>query len=88
MKISTVFIFSENPQQLADFYQKVLEKEPDWKEGEYFGFLTGSAMLTIGLHDKVKGKNQNPERIFINFDTEDVKKEFERIKELGAEVIK
>lgn len=88
MNLSTVFVFSENPDSLAGFYKKVLQKDPEWKEGGYTGFLVGNTMLMIGPHDKVKGKNSQPERIFINFDVEDVKGEFDRIKELGAEVVK
>ncbi len=88
MQLSTVFVFSENPHALADFYKKVFAKDPDFAEGGYFGFVVGKAMLMVGLHDKVKGKNTNPERIFVNFDVDDVQAEFDRIKGLGAEVIK
>lgn len=88
LTLSTVFVFSENSQALADFYKKVLQKDPDWVEEGYFGFLAGQAMFMVGPHDKVHGKNQNPERIFVNFDTKDVKGEFERVKGLGAEVVK
>ncbi len=56
-------------------------------DGGYTGFMVGSAYLSIGPHDKVKGKNSNPERFLINFETTDVKGEFERIKNLGAKVI-
>ena len=49
--------------------------------------MVGSGAVTIGPHDKVHGKSQNPERILINFETKDVEGEFKRIKELGAKVI-
>lgn len=88
MNLSTVFIFSENPDVLAGFYTKLLQKDPDWREEGYSGFLVGNTMLMIGPHDKVKGINSQPERIFVNFDVEDVQKESERIKNLGADVVK
>ncbi|OGG16728.1 hypothetical protein A3D77_04800 [Candidatus Gottesmanbacteria bacterium RIFCSPHIGHO2_02_FULL_39_11] len=43
--------------------------------------------VTIGPHDKVKGKSVHPERLQFNFETKEVEKEFERIKTLGTAVI-
>ncbi|MGE5042351.1 MAG: VOC family protein [Candidatus Levyibacteriota bacterium] len=87
LKMSSILLFSQNPKSLADFYAKVFDRKPDWDEGGYYGFVVGSFMLTIGPHDQVKGKNPNPERMMLNFDVEDVEKEFERIKGVGAHVI-
>jgi len=39
------------------------------------------------LHSEVHGPNKNPQRILFNFETSDVKGEFERMKGLGAQVI-
>lgn len=87
LKLSSLFLFSENPAELAEFYKKVFAKDPEWEDGGYSGFSLGEGMLIIGPHDKVKGKNKNPERIFANFEIDDVKGEFEKIKKLGAKVI-
>lgn len=88
LNLNSLLIFSENPKELADFYEKVLDKKPDWVEEGYYGFQAGSTFLTIGMHDKVKGRNPQPERVMINFETSEVKKEFERIKEAAnAKVI-
>jgi predicted enzyme related to lactoylglutathione lyase len=87
LNFSSILVFSENPSELAAFYQKVFQKEPDWNDGGYTGFVVGGAAITIGPHDKVTGKSQNPERIMFNFETDDVEGEFDRIKELGAEVV-
>lgn len=88
LDLNSLLVFSENPKALADFYKKILQVDPDWSEGEYSGFQAGSGHLVIGPHDKVQGKNTNPERMMFNFETSDVKGEFERIKGLGAAVIK
>ncbi len=88
LNLNSILLFSENPKELADFYKKVVGKDADWAGEGYFGFSIGGANLTIGGHDKVKGKNSNPERIMFNLETEDVKGEFERIKGEGAEVVK
>lgn len=82
-----MLIFSEKPEELAAFYTKVLQKEPDWMDGGYYGYSAGASFLTIGPHDKVKGKSTNPERVMINFEVEDVKQEFGRLKDLGTTVI-
>jgi predicted enzyme related to lactoylglutathione lyase len=87
LNFNSILVFSEDPGKLADFYKKVFQKDPDMDDGGYFGFLVGKGFITIGPHDKVHGKNTNPERIMINFETEDVKGEFERIEKLGAKVI-
>ncbi len=79
---NSLLIFSEDPLKLADFYQKVLGQEPGWSEGDYRGFMVGSGMLMVGPHDKVHGKNQNPERMMFNLETKEVEKEFERLKNL------
>ncbi len=87
LKFNSILLFSQNPQKLSEFYKKIFGKNPDMEEGGYFGFALGSGFITIGPHDKVRGKNLNPERIMINFESENVEKEFERIKDLGAKVI-
>lgn len=88
LQLGSFLLFSENPEALSEFYKKVFQKDPEWSEDGYFGYMVGSVMMTIGKHDKVTGKNEHPERVMFNFDSEDVKGEFERIKGLGATVIK
>jgi predicted enzyme related to lactoylglutathione lyase len=87
LNLNSLLIFSEDPKNLAGFYQKVLGKKPDWDHESYVGFMAGNTAITFGQHDKVNGMNKNPERIMLNFETKDVRKEFERIKKLGAKVI-
>ncbi len=87
LNLNSILLFSENPKELSEFYKKILEKPADWSEGGYSGIQAGDGHLVIGPHDKVKGKSPNPERIMFNFQTKDVKKDFERIKAIGAKVI-
>ena len=87
LKFNSLLVFSEKPKELAEFYQKVFEKDPAWEGGEYVGWKLGQGMFMVGPHDKVHGKSKNPERMIINFEAEDVKEDFERIKKLGAKVI-
>lgn len=87
LNFNSVLVFSENPKHLAEFYEKVFGKKPEWADYGYFGFTVGKTMITFGPHDKVKGKNTHPERVMFNFETSEVKEEFERIKKIGAKVI-
>ncbi|MDO8451740.1 MAG: VOC family protein [bacterium] len=87
LTFSSLMLGSDNPKALIAFYKKVLGKDPDWTEGEWGGFEIGSFHLTIGLHSEVKGKNKEPGRIIINLETDDVRGEAERIKNVGAVVI-
>jgi len=87
LNLDSFLLFSENPKVLVEFYKQVTGQDVMWTGGEFSGFKIGSSYMMIGPHSKVKGKNMNPERIMFNFSTEDVKREFERIKTLGATVI-
>lgn len=81
-------IGTQQPQVMADFYQKVFDKPADMVDGGWHGWQVGNGFLTIGEHSEVKDTAQEPQRVIINFETKEVKEEFERIKNLGATVIK
>ena len=90
LNLKSIMLGSEDPKQLADFYSKVLgPPNPQWSDeaNGWFGFQAGDGGLAIGPHSEVSGKNQHPGRIMLNFETSDVKAEFERIKGEGAQVI-
>ena len=73
---------------LGDFYEKILGK-PTMAEEGWRGWLVGSSFVSIAPHSEVKSiPVKEPSRIILNFETEDVKGEFERIKALGAKVVK
>lgn len=88
LNLNSILIGSEKPAELAAFYEKVLGKKPDMVDNGYSGWMVGSCFLSVGPHDKVKGMSATPERILFNFETKEVKEEFERIKGVGATVIK
>lgn len=85
--LNSFILFSEDPKRLVDFYKKVFQKDPDWQGGDFTGFQVGVGMMVIGPHDSVHGKNQNPERMMFNLETENVKGEVKRLQGLGVEII-
>ena len=87
LNFNSILVFSENPKKLSEFYKKVFQKDPEWSGGEYSGWKVGTGFFTVGPHSEVKGQSANPQRIIVNFETDDVEGEFERIEKLGAKVI-
>lgn len=81
-------IGSRQAKEMAEFYKKVFDKEPDMEDGGWYGWSVGNTFLTIGEHSEVKERAQEPQRIIFNFETNEVKEEFERIKGVGATVVK
>ena len=80
---------SSQPKVLGEFYEKVFGKAPDMQEGTWYGWQMGDTYFNIGEHSEVKGKAKEPQRLILNFETSEVKEEFERIKAIeGAKVIK
>ena len=88
LNFNSVMLGTTNPKRLSEFYREVLDKEADWTDGDWSGWQIGNTHLTIGEHSEVKGKAKEPQRLILNFETEEIKKEFERIKKLGVKVIK
>lgn len=82
-----VMLGSDDPKSLKDFYTKVFGPPP-WEDSAYVGWKLGNVTLMIGAHTDVKGRNEVPGRIIWNLETADVKGEFDRIKQLGATVVK
>lgn len=82
-----MMIGTTQPQVLADFYEKVFQKKPDMKDGDWNGWMVGSCFFGVGKHSKMEGKSQDHGRMMFNLETPEVEKEFARIKEIGAEVI-
>ena len=87
LNFNSILLSTDDVKKLAEFYGRVFEKKPDMDEEMYKGFLVGSCFLSIGFHDKIHGRAKDADRILFNFETDDVKGEFERIKKIGAEVI-
>lgn len=88
LSLNSVMIGTADPKKLAEFYEKVFARPADSVEETWHGWRAGSAYLSIGEHSEVKGVAKEPERVILNFETTEVKEEYERIKALGATVIK
>ena len=88
--LNSVMIGTMQPAILAAFYEKVLGKPADMVDPEngFWGWQVGNVFLGILTHSEMGGKTKDAGRIMLNFETSQVKEEFERIKAIGATVIK
>lgn len=89
LNFNSILLDTSDVKTIAKFYEAVFQKPADMVEEIYYGWQVGSAFFTIGEHSEVKGKSKEPPRIIFNFETTEVKEEFERISKIpGVEVIK
>ena len=90
LNLNSVMIGTKQSQVLAAFYEKVIGKPADMvdKENGFFGWQVGSAYLSVLEHSEMGGSTKDPGRVMFNFETSEVKEEFERIRAAGAAVIR
>jgi predicted enzyme related to lactoylglutathione lyase len=90
LNLNSIMIGTKQAQALASFYEKVLGKPADMvdEENGFHGWQVGSAYLSVLDHSEMGGSTKDPGRIMFNFETSQVKEEFERIKTAGATVIR
>src|SRR5260221_880191 len=88
LNLKSMMVGTMQVKPMALFYEKVFGKSADMVEGEWYGWLVGSCFLSVGQHSEMKGATKDPGRIMFNLETKDVKEEFERMKALGAVVVK
>lgn len=89
LNFNSIMLNTQNLEKLSSFYSKVFEKEPDMKDEGYAGFLVGSAFFSLGFHDKIQGESKDPDRVLFNFETKDVKEEYERVSKIeGIKTVK
>ena len=90
LNLNSVMLGTKQPKELANFYEKVIGKPADMVDPEngFYGWQVGSAYLSVLEHSEMGGNTKDPGRVMLNFETSQVKEEFERIKALGGVVIK
>lgn len=86
LNLNSIMIGTKQLEALADFYEKVLGKPAEMVDAEngFYGWQVGSGYFSILEHSEMGGKTKDPGRIMFNFETGQVKEEFERIKSLGG----
>lgn len=92
--IESILIGSQSAKKLATFYRDkvglkiVFEAEMGDKGEEAYELEVGKGPnLYINDHSKVKGKNKGADRIIVNLEVDDIKKEVARMKRAKVKVI-
>jgi len=90
LNLNSVMIGTKQLKAVATFYEKVFGKAPDMADSEngFFGWQVGNVFFGVLEHSEMGGNTRDPGRVMINFETDQVQEEFERIKALGGTVIK
>lgn len=90
LNLNSIMIGTKQPEVLAAFYEKIIGNPADMADTEngFFGWQVGSGYFSVLEHSEMGGKTKDPGRIMLNFETTQVKEEFERIQALGATVIR
>jgi predicted enzyme related to lactoylglutathione lyase len=90
LNLNSVMIGTKQLKAMATFYEKVLGKPADFIDNEngFYGWQVGNGFMGVLEHSEMGGKTKDPGRVMLNFETAQVKEEFERIKALGGVVIR
>lgn len=90
LNLNSIMIGTKQLKAMTAFYEKVLGQAPGMTDEEngFAGWQVGAAYFSLLDHSEMTGGTKDPGRIMINFETTEVKEEFERIKSAGAKVIR
>ena len=90
LNLNSVMIGTKQTKTLAAFYERVIGKPADMVDNDsgFFSWQVGSAFISVLEHSEMGGNTKDPGRVILNFETAQVKEEFERIKAIGAAVIR
>ncbi len=90
LNFNSVMIGTKQLKPLAAFYEKVFGKPADFVDDKngFYGWQVGSSYISLLDHSEMQGKTKDPGRVMLNFETTQVKEEFDRIKGLGAAVVR
>ena len=88
LNLNSIMVGTTQPEVMGEFYAKVFARAADMAEEGGYGWQVGSTFFTIGDHSEMGGMSKEPGRVMCNFETNQVKDEFDRIKATGATVVK
>ena len=88
LSLTSIRIGSSQPKVLAEFYAKFFGRPADFQQGVFHVWLGAGCQVRISDHTDVAAQTKEPGRMLLNFDTQQVKEEFERLKALGVTVIR
>ena len=90
LDLNSVMIGTMQVKDMVGFYERLLGRPPDMSMPEqgFWGWQVGKSYFSVLQHSEMGGKTRDAGRILLNFETADVKQEFERVKALGGTVVR
>jgi predicted enzyme related to lactoylglutathione lyase len=90
LNLNSIMIGTTQPKVLASYYEKVFGKPAEMSDEAhgFWGWQIGNSYFSILQHSEMGGNAKDPGRVMLNFETAQVKEEFERIKAFGGSVIR
>jgi predicted enzyme related to lactoylglutathione lyase len=90
LNLNSVMLGTKQVKAMVAFYAGVIGKPADMSDeaNGFHGWQVGSSYFSVLDHSEMGGKAKDPGRVLLNFETTQVKEEFDRIKKLGAQVIR
>jgi len=85
MRVGEVGLLTNDVIRLADFYKALLGIENGSNDEVHQTLIAEETMLTI--YNDGSAKNNNNQNICLAFTVEDMEKEYQKLLELGAEII-
>jgi predicted enzyme related to lactoylglutathione lyase len=86
MNLNSILMGTDNAPRLVEYYTKLLGAP--MSDGEYATWAIGNGALSIGPHSEVHGENDQPGRLVLNIESDDVPTEFARMRDSGAIVVR
>ena len=91
LNLNSIMIGTRQPQLLGNFYEQVFGKPAEMVDAEngFYGWQVGAANFSILEHSEMGGNTKDAGRVMFNFETAQVKEEFERIRAIkGAAIVR
>jgi len=85
MRIGEVCLLTNDVRRLSDFYKKLLDTDNNSNDETHQFILTEETNLTV-YNDGTEKNNQN-RNICLAFTVDDIEKEYEKVKNMGARII-
>lgn len=79
-----IWTSADNFPAMLTFYRDVLRLQPRSTRDGFVNFAWGDFRLTVAVHDEVRGKNEDPLRIMVNFAVGDIQRAYERLGSAGV----
>ncbi|MDH5504823.1 MAG: VOC family protein, partial [Acidimicrobiia bacterium] len=83
-----VFTSSERFDEMARFYRDVLGLPARSDRPGFINFVFGDQRLTVAVHSAVGGPSRDPDRLMINFSTEDVASAVAHLVAAGVDIVR